>query len=198
MRLSRSCEFTRASGSTLEKTEVWNRAGVRPEACNISERIARQDDPTAVVWKGSDIPTPEQGLKILGTPLRKQQVLLDRIPLVSDVQSAWLLLLHCASARANFQLRAVRPSAVENFARTHDGVYHKCCRSTQPSATPQCERHQHCHCLWVGLAQCTPHKGRGILGQLVRLFANDPSPSPNRGSRIGPSIGRCPSIADVA
>ena len=51
------------------KTEVWNRAGVRPEACNILERIARQDDPTAVVWKGSDIPTPEQGLKILGTPL---------------------------------------------------------------------------------------------------------------------------------
>ena len=42
---------------------------------------------------------------------------------------------------------------------------------------------------WVGFAQCTPQKGRGILGQLVRLFANDPSPSPNRGSRVGPSIG---------
>ena len=42
------------------KTKVWNRAGVRPEACNILERIARQDD------KGSDIPTSEQALKILG------------------------------------------------------------------------------------------------------------------------------------
>ena len=63
--------------------------------------------------EGSDIPIPEQGLKILGTPLghpdfverhlehvaRKQQVLLDRIPLVSDVQSGWLLLLHCQDPR---------------------------------------------------------------------------------------------------
>ena len=52
------------------KTKVWNRAGVRSEACKILERIARQDDPTAVVWVGSDVPTSEQGLKILGTPLR--------------------------------------------------------------------------------------------------------------------------------
>ena len=46
------------------------RAGVRPETCDTLERIARQDDPTAEVWKGSDIPISEQGLKILGTPLR--------------------------------------------------------------------------------------------------------------------------------
>ena len=58
-----------------------------------------------------------QGIKVLGTPVghdgyvcrllekvhAKQQVLLDAIPKVPDVQSVWLLLLHCASARANYQ-----------------------------------------------------------------------------------------------
>ena len=88
-------------GSMVSLDYVTPDTGVIPEACNILERIARQDDPTAVVWKGSDILTQEQRLKILGTPFghpdfverhlehvaRKQQVLLDRIPLVSDVQS---------------------------------------------------------------------------------------------------------------
>ena len=70
------------------------------------------------------------------------------------------------------------------------GVCHKCCRSTQPSATPVRETSKIANVSgWVGFAQCTPQKGRGILGQLVRLFANDPSPSPNRGGRVGPSIG---------
>ena len=65
----------------------------------------------------------QQGMKVLGTPLghpafvaehlrsvsREQQVLLDRTPLVRDLQSAWLLLLHCASARVNYLMRAVNP-----------------------------------------------------------------------------------------
>ena len=35
------------------------------------------------------------------------QTLLDRIPSLPDLQSSWLLLLHCASARANYFLRVV-------------------------------------------------------------------------------------------
>ena len=75
-----------------------------------------------------------QGIKILGWPLghpafvarhleetsTKHPVLLDRIPLVQDVQFAWLLLLHCACSRANYLLRVVRPTASVNFAETHD------------------------------------------------------------------------------
>ena len=41
------------------------------------------------------------------------RTLLQRIPRVPDVQSAWVLLLHCASARANYSLRVVRPELVE-------------------------------------------------------------------------------------
>ena len=79
--------------------------------------------PQAIVWRGSDIPTADQGIKVLGTPFgdpdfvarhlerveQEQQVLLDKIPSISGVQSAWLHLLHCASARAHYQLRVVRP-----------------------------------------------------------------------------------------
>ena len=36
------------------------------------------------------------------------------------------MLLHCASARANCQIRAVCPAAVELYARTHDGNIWQC------------------------------------------------------------------------
>ena len=43
-------------------------------------------------------------------------MLLERIPAVQDVQSAWLILLHCAAARANYLLRVERPALVRRFA----------------------------------------------------------------------------------
>ena len=74
---------------------------------------------------------------VLGTPLgdpafiqahlekkaAEQRALLERIPMVIDLQSGWLILLHCASAKANFLLR-VEPQSVAAYARTHDeGVW---------------------------------------------------------------------------
>ena len=51
------------------KTKVWNRGGERPAICDVLERIARVQNPQAVVWRGSDIPSNQQGIKVLGTPL---------------------------------------------------------------------------------------------------------------------------------
>ena len=99
------------------KTKVWNLAGVRPVACYAVERIARVNDPEAVAWTGSTIPTVDMGIKVLGTPIGHQdfvaarlesEVMLDEISSINDVQSAWLLLVHCASARACCSLRALR------------------------------------------------------------------------------------------
>ena len=87
-------------------------AGIRPVACDVLEQIARRENPRAVVWKGSDLPVESQGIKVLGTPLghpefvashlehiaEEHRVLLERMPAVQDVQSAWLILLHCAVA----------------------------------------------------------------------------------------------------
>ena len=45
------------------------------------------------------------------------------------LQSAWALLLHCASARANYFLRVVRPELVSEFAEGHDERLWRClCR----------------------------------------------------------------------
>ena len=57
---------------------------------------------------------------------RKHQALLQAIPTVPDVQSAWSLLLHCAAARANYQLRVLRPDVVSSFARAHDAGVWQC------------------------------------------------------------------------
>ena len=50
----------------------------------------------------------------------EHQTLLDRIPMVSDLQSSWLLLVHCASARADHISRVVEPEAAEDFCQRHD------------------------------------------------------------------------------
>ena len=81
-----------------------------------------------------------QGIKILGTPVghpdfvrnhlvdlvEEQHVLLERTPMLQDVQGAWLLLVHCASARANYVVRCVRPEAVAQYARVHDANLWEC------------------------------------------------------------------------
>ena len=157
------------------KTNVWNQAGVRPVACNAMERIARTNNPEAVVWMGSTIPTVEQGIKVLGTPIghqdfvaaqlesvrREHEVLLNRIPSINDVQSAWLLLVHCASARACYYLRALRPSVVEEFARAHDAGLWRCLDLHKCSVEVQVAAH------WASWADCLPiiHAAATCLGQ---------------------------------
>ena len=115
------------------KTHIWNLASIKPEICDVLQRAAEAAKPGARVWRGSEVPTEEQGIKVLGAPvghkdfvrkhleriLEQHEVLLNGIPRVPDVQSAWLLLLHCASARVNYQLRVMRPECVLEFARAH-------------------------------------------------------------------------------
>ena len=56
----------------------------------------------------------------LNQKLVEHEVLLSRIPLLSDVQSAWwFLLLYCAGARANSMLRVLRPELVHEFVAGH-------------------------------------------------------------------------------
>ena len=97
-------------------------------------------DPRIRVWRGSQVPTDEKGIKVLGTPLghadfvsrqlqtvlEEQHILLNRIPRVQDVQSAWLILLHCASARAKCYIRALHPAATSAFAAAHDARLWQC------------------------------------------------------------------------
>ena len=78
---------------------------------------------------------PDYVARHLQSVVQEHPLLLDRIPRVKDLQSAWLLLLHCASARANYMLRAVDPDRTGEFARAHDeGTWQCACDILQIEA----------------------------------------------------------------
>ena len=121
-------------------------------------------NPTARVWRGSMLPEAQR-MKVLGTPQghpafvaehlrsvsREQQVLLDRIPLVQDLRSAWLLLLYCASARANHLMRVVNPGNTAEFAQSHDEAYWQCLcliLRIDPTQPLKYVMQQLSHCRW--------------------------------------------------
>ena len=104
----------------------WNESGREPEGC------AHTLGPRA--WCGNK-PPEERGVTILGTPLGhpdfvkarleevlvEHKVLLEKLGWLSDLQSAWLLLLlYCATARANYHTRVVPPELSKNFAEGQD------------------------------------------------------------------------------
>ena len=108
-------------------------------------RIAQVADPDARVWFGDHaLPFAERGISVLGTPLghwshvkaqlrskaASHRVLLDRIPAIQDLQSAWLLLLFCASPRENYFLKVVHPISSQAFANEHD--------QWEVASVPQC------------------------------------------------------------
>ena len=116
----------------IGKTQVWNSGGATPRGLETLGRRA---------WRGAGSgPVGEQGITILGTPLghpcfvraslegrlAEQGTLLRRIPEIQDTQSAWLLLLFCAAARATYVCRVVAPSAASSYAAAHDEALLAC------------------------------------------------------------------------
>ena len=107
----------------LGKTQVWNRGGHMPPGCDSMQVAAQRVDPHARVWRGEG-PSHEQGIRVLGIPIghvdfvqaqlrsktEMHRVLHERLLSVQDLQSAWLLLLFCANARATYSLRGIPPS----------------------------------------------------------------------------------------
>ena len=87
------------------------------------------------MWVGDrSLQADQQGLVVLGTPLgaeeyvRKrsekrladEKVLWDKLPSLPDLQSAWLLLLYCASPRYGYTARTLPPSLSKHYAEGHD------------------------------------------------------------------------------
>ena len=50
----------------LGKIKVWNAGGIRPRACDVLQQISEAAGSRAPVWRGSGLPTAEQGIKVLG------------------------------------------------------------------------------------------------------------------------------------
>ena len=131
----------------LGKTRAWNAAGVEPP---LVAELGTSEEPT---WVGDlSLPEERRGVVVLGAPLGHRSFvqaqlqrkradhdrLLERIPLVGDLQSAWLLLLYCANARANYLLRVLPPSQTAEFGAAHDEALRSClARLLQNSEPPQ-------------------------------------------------------------
>ena len=87
---------------------------------------------------------------VLGTPMgqpefvrsrlagvsAKHDRLVSQIVGMSDLQCAWVLLLHCASARPNYRLRVVHPALSAGFAAHHDATMRRAL--SQLVAAPPC------------------------------------------------------------
>ena len=129
---------------------------------------------------------------ILGTPLGHEDfvraqlehivdehnVLLERIPSLPDVQSAWALLLHCANARANYALRVIRPELARHFAQAHDAGLWRCLCAILRVGEDQCDALAKDAAslplsmggLWV--AQRRAHEQQCTLGELGRFIVH--------------------------
>ena len=55
------------------------------------------------------------------------------------MQSAWALLLPCASAQANYMLRAIRPEMVAQFSVDHNAGLWSCLCNILRIAPDQCD-----------------------------------------------------------
>ena len=208
----------------MGKTHMWNQLGVEPPVCAALQRAAEVVNPRARVWRGSGLPTHEQGIRVLGAPVGhpdfvrshlqktagEHQTLLEMIPLLPDVQSAWMLLLHCVSARANYHLRVIRPELALQFATTHDQHLWGClCQilgistsaahaTTKASATlplalgglglRSAVRTSH-SAYWASWADCVPMIARRhpvVAAQMIRSM------------ELGPTIPSLLSLGDAA
>ena len=142
-------------------------------------------DPEARVRKGSYI---EQGVRILGTPLghpdyvhsyfqnvlNEHGVLLSRIPLVEDVQSAWALLLHCAGGRANYMLRVVRPESAQRFAEgQHERIVGMFAQHLGELSGSRPHKSRHVHFAFIpgehGVEERRTEEPTSVLGKLGGL-----------------------------
>ena len=176
------------------KIRLWNRGGVEPPEIALLQAAAEATDPDALVWKGNAaLPEVEQGIKILGTPLghpayvqsflraktEDHALLLRRILEVPDLQSAWLILLFCASTRANYLLRALPPCVTQEFAANHDESSRACLTNfvgqsiaRRQMGVGQCAPQPR----GLGSSQRFPDEACGTLGQLGGLLGDGERP----------------------
>ena len=186
----------------LGKTQVWNRGGHYPPACQQMQEAAAHADPQAGVWRREG-PPAQQGVRVLGILIgheefvqaelrattEKHQTLVERIPLVQDLQSARLLLLFCANTHATFSLRGVPPAETEQFAAVHYIATWQCFTRLLGISGRSDEIHDWAslpfHNGWVRIAERHQNAGPCSLGQLGRQSQDDPQSSPRSRSHHG-------------
>ena len=106
-----------------------------------------------------------------------QETLFHRIPLIDNTQACWCFLLMCASTRANFKLRAVRPeqSRLQSVTTpTCRGVSEPLWDQSQFRTAARLS--PNCHSLWVDF--CSEVENGSTLVQLGKMHPHDQTTSP--------------------
>ena len=85
---------------------------------------------------GTPLGSPEYVSRLLAEKREEHDRLLQLIPDVPDLQSAWLLLLLSASTRANYLLRALPPTVTREYAAQHDAAIAACLQRLLANDTP--------------------------------------------------------------
>ena len=90
-----------------------------PRGVDVMTETARRTVKDAVLWRGDqNLPVGQQGIgqeEYVKNHLDKKSDE-HQVPLVQDLQAAWLLLFYCAGSGATFWLRSVRPQFTADFA----------------------------------------------------------------------------------
>ena len=114
----------------LGKTKVWNAAGAKPlgvDALGAKAWVGEgRAEKRGVIVLGAPIGSPEFVEEWCRQKLLEHRRLLERIPHIEDLQCAWIVLLLCASTRANYTLRNLPPHLAEEFAEGHDDNIWSC------------------------------------------------------------------------
>ena len=67
------------------KTQLWNRSGQVLAGAEASSSVVRRSHPDAIVWRGDiSLPTEEQGVTVLGTPMGHPAFVRSRLAAVSE------------------------------------------------------------------------------------------------------------------
>ena len=126
---------TRGSRSIWAKRKCGNgeegKGGHYPPGCGAlqSQSLARPRTSSGTGNRNFGHPDPSCRLRRGSAPCdhREAQCFVhERILHVQDLQSAWLLLLLCANARAMCSLRGIPPSETAQFAVAHDDATWSC------------------------------------------------------------------------
>ena len=132
-----------------KQTAVQAQAGVRTHLGKLRAwSVGGGAAPEGIAQLGGDIwtadkPDIENGLKILGSPLGKEEFVknfsearvakevayLEMVSQIPDLQCGWVMLSMSAVPRANHMIRMVPPSLVRDYALAHDNAIWTCfCR----------------------------------------------------------------------
>ena len=191
------------------KTQVWNRGGVQPSGIEEMTRAARALKPEAVVWRGDPLlPVTQQGVKVLGIPIgkqecvqeflahksRQQQVLFQRIAWVNDTN---LRFSSCPCVAPQGQTSG----CVQSDQKTQKTQKTLPDDMTRMSGPPRDLGHSTCvsgsacvvHLVVVsgrfGFGQCSSCSSRCTLGQLGRFLANGQTEEPSDRKVDDPTVG---------